>query len=157
MVLFAFAIVGIIISIPRNIVQGIDPTEIVLRSLDVFTITIPPALPAAMTVGTIFALARLKKAKIFCISPNRVNVAGKVETFVFDKTGTLTEDGLTTKGFRLAALFKGNVVSEEFRHIENTPRRTEKHAFFSDFKNKVEELDHYLKMNACCCYYCSCS
>lgn len=102
---------GMMITIPKNIEQGIDPTDIVLRSLDVFTITIPPALPAAMTVGTIFALARLKKAQIFCISPNRVNVAGKVETFVFDKTGTLTEDGLKTKGFRIAAQFKGNVVS----------------------------------------------
>lgn len=112
MVLFSFAILGIIISIPRNIEQGIDTSDIVLRSLDVFTITIPPALPAAMTVGTIFALARLKKAMIYCISPNRVNVAGKVETFVFDKTGTLTEDGLKTKGFRLAAIFRGNVVSE---------------------------------------------
>ncbi len=102
LVLFAFAIAGIIITIPRNIQEGIGSTDIVLRSLDVFTITVPPALPAAMTVGTIFALSRLKKAQIFCISPNRVNVAGRVESFVFDKTGTLTEDGLRTKGFRLA-------------------------------------------------------
>lgn len=35
------------------------------------TIAVPPALPAAMAIGTEFALERLKKAKIFCISPNR--------------------------------------------------------------------------------------
>ena len=60
----------------------------------------PPALPAAMTAGTAFALARLRKKKIFCISPPRVNVSGRVNLMVFDKTGTLTEDGLQVFGYR---------------------------------------------------------
>ena len=60
----------------------------------------PPALPAAMTAGTIFALSRLRRTRIFCISPPRVNVAGRVNLMVFDKTGTLTEDGLQVYGFR---------------------------------------------------------
>ena len=47
-----------------------------------------------MTVGIIFAINRLKKKKIYCISPPRVNIAGRVNIMVFDKTGTLTEDGL---------------------------------------------------------------
>ena len=72
------------------------------RSLDLVTITVPPALPAAMTAGTIFALSRLKKRSIHCISPPRVNVAGRVNMLVFDKTGTLTEEGLEVFGFRSA-------------------------------------------------------
>jgi P-type E1-E2 ATPase len=64
------------------------------RSLNLITITVPPALPAAMTVGIVFAIGRLKKQKIYCISPPRVNIAGRVNLMVFDKTGTLTEDGL---------------------------------------------------------------
>lgn len=51
-------------------------------------------------MGTAFAIARLKKRKIFCISPPRVNVSGRVNLMVFDKTGTLTEDGLQVYGFR---------------------------------------------------------
>jgi cation-transporting ATPase 13A2 len=47
-----------------------------------------------MTIGTIFAIARLKKKQIYCISPQRVNVSGRVSLMVFDKTGTLTEDSL---------------------------------------------------------------
>jgi P-type E1-E2 ATPase len=47
-----------------------------------------------MSVGVAFAIIRLKKSSIFCISPPRVNVSGRISTFVFDKTGTLTEDGL---------------------------------------------------------------
>jgi cation-transporting ATPase 13A3/4/5 len=53
-----------------------------------------------MTAGTAFAIARLKKRGIFCISPPRVNVSGRVNLMVFDKTGTLTEDGLQVYGFR---------------------------------------------------------
>ena len=70
------------------------------RSLDLITITVPPALPAAMTVGTVLSISRLKKCKIFCISPPRVNISGRVNVMVFDKTGTLTEDGLQVYGFR---------------------------------------------------------
>ena len=64
------------------------------KSLDLITITVPPALPATMSVGVAFAINRLKRKKIFCISPPRVNVSGMIQIMVFDKTGTLTEDGL---------------------------------------------------------------
>lgn len=58
---------------------------ILLRSLDIVTIVVPPTLPAAMTVGTIYAQRRLKKKGIFCTSPPRINVAGKVKLVCFDK------------------------------------------------------------------------
>ena len=74
--------------------QGAGVGEITLRALDVITIAVPPALPAAMTVGTIYALQRLKKSQIFCTSPSRINISGKLKLFCFDKTGTLTENGL---------------------------------------------------------------
>jgi cation-transporting ATPase 13A3/4/5 len=61
---------------------------------------VPPALPATLTIGTTFAIDRLRKSGIFCISPNRVNIGGKVNVICFDKTGTLTEDGLDVLGVR---------------------------------------------------------
>ena len=73
------------------------------RTLDLFTVTVPPALPAAMSCGIVFAINRLKKQDIFCISPPRINMAGQLATFVFDKTGTLTEEGLSVLGFRSTA------------------------------------------------------
>ncbi|KAM3482655.1 hypothetical protein MY5147_000001 [Beauveria neobassiana] len=78
---------------------------IIVRALDLITIVVPPALPATLTIGTNFALSRLKGKQIFCISPQRVNVGGKLDIMCFDKTGTLTEDGLDVLGVR--------VVSEE--------------------------------------------
>lgn len=45
---------------------------IIVRALDLITIVVPPALPATLTIGTNFALSRLKKQLIFCISPQRL-------------------------------------------------------------------------------------
>lgn len=66
-------------------------------------IAVPPGLPAAASCGLLFALDRLKKLQIFCISPPRVNSAGRITRFVFDKTGTITEEGLTVFGLRIVA------------------------------------------------------
>ncbi|XP_037540459.1 polyamine-transporting ATPase 13A2-like [Nematolebias whitei] len=73
-------------------------SELIVRCLDIVTIVVPPALPAAITTGTIYAQKRLKKHGIFCINPPRINVSGKVSVFCFDKTGTLTEEGLDVWG-----------------------------------------------------------
>ena len=74
---------------------------IIIRALDLITIVVPPALPATLSIGINFALSRLKKKEIFCISPQRVNVGGKLDIVCFDKTGTLTEDGLDVLGVRI--------------------------------------------------------
>ncbi|KAI9887777.1 MAG: hypothetical protein M1823_000418 [Watsoniomyces obsoletus] len=74
---------------------------IVVRALDLITIVVPPALPATLSIGITFALSRLKDKQIFCISPQRVNVGGKIDIVCFDKTGTLTEDGLDILGLRV--------------------------------------------------------
>lgn len=72
----------------------------VYNFLDLVTITVPPALPSALAIGVSFSLGRLKKKKIYCISPPKVNVSGKVSIICFDKTGTLTEDDLDLYGVR---------------------------------------------------------
>jgi hypothetical protein len=58
---------------------------ILLRTLDIITIVVPPALPAAMTAGTVYSQNRLKKLGILCISPPRINICGKVKLVCFDK------------------------------------------------------------------------
>ena len=65
-----------------------------LDILDVITIAVPPALPVALSVGITFAMSRLRKSKIYCISPPKINLAGQIEMVCFDKTGTLTLDDL---------------------------------------------------------------
>uniref|UniRef100_A0A672KRZ5 ATPase 13A3 n=1 Tax=Sinocyclocheilus grahami TaxID=75366 RepID=A0A672KRZ5_SINGR len=76
--------------------------EIIVKSLDIITITVPPALPAAMTAGIVYAQRRLKKVGIFSISPQRINICGQLNLVCFDKTGTLTEDGLDMWGIQRA-------------------------------------------------------
>lgn len=72
-----------------------------VRACDLITIIVPPALPATLTIGTNFAISRLKGKQIFCISPQRVNIGGKLDIVCFDKTGTLTEDGLDVLGVQV--------------------------------------------------------
>uniref|UniRef100_A0A672Y2Z0 P-type ATPase A domain-containing protein n=1 Tax=Sphaeramia orbicularis TaxID=375764 RepID=A0A672Y2Z0_9TELE len=66
--------------------------SLVVRSLDIVTIVVPPALPAALTTGTIYAQRRLKKLGVFCISPPRINISGKVSVFCFDKVKETVRD-----------------------------------------------------------------
>jgi cation-transporting ATPase 13A3/4/5 len=94
------ALIGFIIEVPMLIKLNTDVKTFIDRSLNLIVIAVPPALPAAVSCGVVFAINRLKNQKIFCISPPRVNIAGRISTFVFDKTGTLTEDGLSVLGFR---------------------------------------------------------
>ncbi|XP_003378651.1 e1-E2 ATPase family protein [Trichinella spiralis] len=97
-VLALIASVGIIYTIVLMTIRGSNIGKIFVRALDLITICVPPALPAAMTMGVIAAESRLKKRHIYCISPNTVNTCGGINVVCFDKTGTLTEDGLDFLG-----------------------------------------------------------
>uniref|UniRef100_A0A8U7M708 Cation-transporting ATPase n=1 Tax=Corvus moneduloides TaxID=1196302 RepID=A0A8U7M708_CORMO len=97
MCLIAFAAIGMIYTVCVFALNG-ETGEIVKKALDVITIAVPPALPAALTTGIIYTQQRLKKKGIFCISPQRINICGQLNLVCFDKTGTLTEDGLDLWG-----------------------------------------------------------
>uniref|UniRef100_A0A673JW62 Probable cation-transporting ATPase 13A3 n=1 Tax=Sinocyclocheilus rhinocerous TaxID=307959 RepID=A0A673JW62_9TELE len=93
-------------------VYSLEPVkEIIVKSLDIITITVPPALPAAMTAGIVYAQRRLRKVGIFSISPQRINICGQLNLVCFDKTGTLTEDGLDMWGIQ-------RVEDGRFHHSE---------------------------------------
>ncbi|KAM6919321.1 polyamine-transporting ATPase 13A3-like [Xenentodon cancila] len=94
--------IGFIYTIVLSIMSKVPVKTIVVESLDIITITVPPALPAAMTAGIVYAQRRLKRVGIFCISPQRINMCGQLNLVCFDKTGTLTEDGLDLWGIQRA-------------------------------------------------------
>ena len=100
-VMACIAGIGFVASFINFIRLGLQWHLILVRALDLITIVVPPALPATLTIGTNFALSRLKQKSIFCISPQRVNVGGKIDVMCFDKTGTLTEEGLDVLGARV--------------------------------------------------------
>ncbi|EFX01083.1 p-type ATPase [Grosmannia clavigera kw1407] len=100
-VMGGIALLGFVASFANFVRLGLAWHLILVRALDLITIVVPPALPATLTIGTNFALSRLRARQIFCISPQRVNVGGKLDLMCFDKTGTLTEDGLDVLGVRV--------------------------------------------------------
>lgn len=71
-------------------VLQVPAQTIIIESLDIITITVPPALPAAMTAGIVYAQRRLKRVGIFCISPQRINMCGQLNLVCFDKVEQLS-------------------------------------------------------------------
>ncbi|CAH1140797.1 unnamed protein product [Phyllotreta striolata] len=97
-ILFIIAIIGVIYTVVSKTARKIHGLDILIKALDIFTIAVPPALPATMTIGKLYALNRLKNKKIFCINSRVINVSGSTDCICFDKTGTLTEDELDMWG-----------------------------------------------------------
>ncbi|XP_019578695.2 putative cation-transporting ATPase 13A5 [Rhinolophus sinicus] len=91
-------VVGFLYALGVYMSQGVSPRETATMALLLLTVTVPPILPAALTTGIVHAQKRLMKRKIFCISPQRINMCGQINLMCFDKTGTLTEDGLDLWG-----------------------------------------------------------
>jgi len=94
------AIAGFVYTLPY-LVEHLSITKIIIRSMDLINIAVPPCLSTYMSASVVFAVSRLKKKHIMCTSPPIINVAGKVKTVVFDKTGTLTEDSLRFHGISI--------------------------------------------------------
>ena len=49
------------ITLPIQIRDHVPASVLIDRTLDLLTVTVPPALPAAMSCGIVFAIGRLKK------------------------------------------------------------------------------------------------
>ncbi|XP_063677534.1 polyamine-transporting ATPase 13A3-like isoform X1 [Bolinopsis microptera] len=119
MMLSFFAVLGFTYTVYISLKLGATISKTVRLGLDLVTVVVPPALPAALTIGVVYAVQRLKKSKIFCIDPQRVNFCGKIQYICFDKTGTLTEDGLSvlcaipSSSIFLGATSEGHLIKQE--------------------------------------------
>eukprot|EP01080_Neovahlkampfia_damariscottae_P001121 gene1121-10635_t len=93
-----FAIIGMIYSSLILYLEHATIWDRIIKVLDVVTVCVPPSLPLALTIGLTYSSWRLSKKKIFCISPQKINISGMIDHCCFDKTGTLTEDLLNLLG-----------------------------------------------------------
>ncbi|XP_043280695.1 polyamine-transporting ATPase 13A3 isoform X2 [Venturia canescens] len=115
--LAGIASIGVIYTIVTKAMRGVPSSHIALEALDLITIVVPPALPAAMTVGRLVAQNRLEKKRIYCTSPRAINVSGSIDCVCFDKTGTLTEDGLDMWGVVPVSMRKFQVPTKEISKL----------------------------------------
>jgi cation-transporting ATPase 13A3/4/5 len=132
------ALLGFTASLVNFIRLKLEWHLIIIRALDLITIVVPPALPATLAIGTSFAITRLKSKQIFCISPQRVNVGGKLDLMCFDKTGTLTEEGLDILGVRVVTR-----ANTRFTDLVTSPDD-----LLSDHNTSTESKDHIDTRNA---------
>uniref|UniRef100_A0A6I8QWL1 Cation-transporting ATPase n=1 Tax=Xenopus tropicalis TaxID=8364 RepID=A0A6I8QWL1_XENTR len=98
LVLVFIALLGVAYTAAAFKKNGASVHEIVLMSFLMLTIAVNATLPASLTLGLLYGQTRLKKLGIFCISPQRIILAGQLNLVCFDKTGTLTEDSLDLLG-----------------------------------------------------------
>ena len=119
-ILGCIAVIGFVWSTLVLVDSGDDTVDIILRSLDLVTIVVPPVLPLVMTIGTSFSIFRLQQLKITCISLPAVNAAGRVSVVCFDKTGTITEDSMILKGVHCTELINPLEASYEFQENMGT-------------------------------------
>ena len=117
-VLALTATVGMVYTLVRMVMEKETAKNIFFTVCDLITITVPPALPAAMTIGIVIANRRLIPRNIFCISPRTINVAGAVDCACFDKTGTITEDGMDMWGVVAANRGMSSLGSDESEEEE---------------------------------------
>jgi cation-transporting ATPase 13A2 len=106
-IMVVLSFIGFVLSLPFMVEYEIPIDVIVLRSLDLLTTTVPPALPACIGIGISYALHRIKAKGMICINRERINLAGKVDLICFDKTGTLTEDSLNIFGYKPSCVHQG--------------------------------------------------
>lgn len=71
--------------ITAQIERGNSFKNIAIKTLTVFTIVVPPALPSVMAVGKMYAIFRLKKRQIYCINTRAINISGSIDCVCFDK------------------------------------------------------------------------
>uniref|UniRef100_A0A2K5HSG0 Polyamine-transporting ATPase 13A2 n=1 Tax=Colobus angolensis palliatus TaxID=336983 RepID=A0A2K5HSG0_COLAP len=119
--LSVLALLGTIYSIFILYRNRLPLNEIVIRALDLVTVVVPPALPAAMTVCTLYAQSRLRKQGIFCIHPLRINLGGKLQLVCFDKV--LEEEPATDSAFgtQVLAVMRPPLWEPQLQGMEEPP------------------------------------
>nr|KAF6377222.1 ATPase cation transporting 13A2 [Myotis myotis] len=119
--LSVLALLGTIYSIFILHRNRVPVNEIVIRALDLVTVVVPPALPAAMTVCTLYAQSRLRSQGIFCIHPLRINLGGKLRLVCFDK---VLEEGPAADsafGSQVLAVMRPPIQEPQLQGMEEPP------------------------------------
>lgn len=94
-ILLAFVGLGSVFYI---LVEYYSPWNIILKSIEILFLSVPPELPVVLSMGLIFSMQKLKNNSIYWINTAKIRTAGLISIMVLDKTGTLTEDCLTVDG-----------------------------------------------------------
>ncbi|XP_028011320.2 polyamine-transporting ATPase 13A2 isoform X4 [Eptesicus fuscus] len=119
--LSVLALLGTIYSIFILHRNRVPVNEIVIRALDLVTVVVPPALPAAMTVCTLYAQSRLRSQGIFCIHPLRINLGGKLRLVCFDKVLEEGPPADSAFGSQVLAVMRPPVQEPQMQGMEEPP------------------------------------
>ena len=102
-ILVATITIGLIswLTVLPTYIQFFKPFRVITRDISPMTLAVPAILPVVMIIGIQYSLYKLRQDGIYCITPLKINTAGRVSILVFDKTGTLTIEGLEAVGYKV--------------------------------------------------------
>ncbi|KAB1283015.1 putative cation-transporting ATPase 13A5 [Camelus dromedarius] len=83
--LACLGVMGFFYALGVYVYHGVSQRDTAAMALLLLTVTVPAVLPAALTTGIVYAQKRMRKKKIFCISPQRINMCGQINLVCFDK------------------------------------------------------------------------
>lgn len=72
-----------------------------LRWILILTSVVPPDLPMQLALAVNTSLIALGRNMVFCMEPDRITLAGKIDERCLDKTGTITKDTINAAGVAL--------------------------------------------------------
>lgn len=113
--------VGVVIyacTVNMMVKNGIIPTFVVFRFLDILAWSFPPNFPIYFNISYSFSLVRLKWQNIMGTEPEKVTEAAMVKTFCFDKTGTLTQNEIEVYSI---IKFSTSTAHDTITHTLTTP------------------------------------
>ena len=156
------SLIGLAVTIYNYHKYGSTAEELVFACLDMITVVIPPALPTCMSFGIAFAILRLRKKRIYCISPEKIIIAGKLDIICFDKTGTLTKEGLVFDGVipiksqdskipcfgAFTAIYELNKAVEIRSALLNSLSMNMETSLFKQTRKNLEAI--FIEVLACC-------
>ena len=150
-------LLGLSIVIPILFNIKISLTNIIIKSLDLATTTVPPSLPTCLGIGISFSINRLNKKGIICINRDKVNTAGKINMICLDKTGTLTEGDINIIGFRPVMLNKNEqfIFGNFTKNIKNLSKRAfryYKEKRIKNVKSKNEDINQIFIESLASCH-----
>lgn len=129
------SLIGFSICLPTFLSQQFSLRVLFENLFDLFTVAVPPILPAAMSIGTSLAIGRLREHWIFCVSPAKVAVAGKATIVCIDARGGLVEEDMAFVGYRIVKL---PVVKENSDGLL---------PIFGRHNNRVETVAKYISLD----------
>lgn len=116
----------------------IDKYKMIIKLLFIITIIVPPILPLCINLGLGNSIKRLKKHNIKCISKEKINISGTIDTICFEPINILNENNIDLMRIQPVIInFEGKILFDKvYQNIDENIARA-----YNNFQKKTNNID----------------